>query len=235
MHEQLKIKDTHNVSECGLKVQGGDLVKWYFNSTLINGQPLETSYRHLTIDANETLQGVNEGVKGLCVGGKRTIVVHNVLAYGAERTEKIPPYAHLIFHVHLVKIDRPNVGWEDLEIKRRTATVTKRRPVKISSVAVTGDCDVKVMRGDVITWSGTGYLLDGTIFDEYTNIQNTIGDGKTIRPLEKALVGLCAGDWRSITIHPDHAFGTRGVPGLVPSGATVIFDFTVLTIKKSEL
>ena len=63
----------------------------------------------------------------------------------------------------------------------------------------------------------------------------TVGDGKTIKALEKSLLGLCANDSRSVIIHPDHAFGKRGVPGRVPISATVIFDFTVLTINKSEL
>ena len=64
--------------------------------------------------------------------------MHNQMAYGADRTEKIPPYSNLIYHIHLVKIDRPGGLWEDLEVRTRTASVSRGRPVKIIELQKTG-------------------------------------------------------------------------------------------------
>ena len=67
MFENLKINDTHRVKNCGMRLQGGDLAKWYFNATLTdnNNTLFDSGYRNLVLDENATLDGVNEGVKGI--------------------------------------------------------------------------------------------------------------------------------------------------------------------------
>merc|ERR1719378_1237135 len=109
---------------------------------------------------------------------------------------------------------------------QRTSHVSRKFPVKITDLAKVGNCYTKIGQGSAIKWKGTGYLLTGKIFDEY-EVTTNVGDGKTLPALEKALIGLCEKDNRSVMIHHEWAFGNRGVKNMVPSNATIIYDFTV--------
>jgi len=236
MNKVLNFHDTNKVEDCRMTAQGGDMVTWYYVGTFADGKGFASGHFHATLDKGEVIPGVNEAMKGLCVDGRREMVMHHSQAYGARGDgANIPGYANIIFNVHLLSLEREGHGMESVEIKRRHGGVTAEKPVKITDLsATTGDCDVKVANGSVIIWKGFGYTLDGKQFDKYEQ-QLEVGDGSTIPALENAILGLCPNDARSVMIHPNEAFGAEGVPGRVPFDATVVFDFTVLKIQKSEL
>jgi len=50
------------------------------------------------------IEGFSQGVQGMKVGGKRTIVIPAVIGYGASGTNGIPPNADLVFDLELVKV-----------------------------------------------------------------------------------------------------------------------------------
>ncbi|MGJ7915150.1 FKBP-type peptidyl-prolyl cis-trans isomerase [Massilia sp. LXY-6] len=56
------------------------------------------------IVGGNVIQGFSQGVKGLKVGGKRTIVIPSVLGYGPSGSQNIPPNTDLVFDVELVKV-----------------------------------------------------------------------------------------------------------------------------------
>jgi len=236
MNHVLNFKDTNKVEDCRMQVQGGDMITWNYVGTFANGEGFASGYFHATIDNGEVIPGVNEAMKGLCVDGKREMVMHHSQAYGERGDGKnIPGYANIIFNVHLLSLERPNHGMESVEIKRRSGSVTVEDPIKTTDLTpTTGDCDMKVANGSTIIWRGFGYTLDGRQFDKYEQ-QLNVGNGRTLPALENAILGLCENDGRSVMIHPTKAFGAEGVPGRVPFDATVIFDFTVLKIQKTEL
>jgi len=71
-----------------------------FDSSLDSGQPLE-----FTIGTPNIIQGWNEGVAGMKVGGKRKLTVPPELGYGpAGRPPKIPPNATLLFDIELLGV-----------------------------------------------------------------------------------------------------------------------------------
>jgi len=234
MNKMYDFKDTNAVENCGMRVTAGDKIKWNYIGTLTNGKMFDSGDFSATIDAGHVISGVNEAMKGLCVGGERRMIMHHEYAYGARGTSGIPGYSNLIFNVKLNTIDRPGVGMEDFEFKKLKGSVTVDDPVKVMDSVKTGNCDVKVTNGAVVTWKGIGYLLTGKIFDQY-EVPTTIGDESTLPALENALLGLCVGDARSIMIHQEKAFGASGVPGMVPMNTTVIYDFNIVKISKSEL
>jgi FKBP-type peptidyl-prolyl cis-trans isomerase len=236
MNKVLDFHDTNKVEDCRMTVKGGDMITWNYVGTFANGGGFATGFFHAKIDNGEVIPGVNEAMKGLCVDGKREMVMHHSQAYGPRGDGKnIPGYANIIFNVHLLSLEREGHGMESVEIKRRHGGVTPENPIKMTDLQEkTGDCDVKVANGSVIIWKGMGYTLDGKIFDKYEQ-QLEVGDGTTIPALENAILGLCANDGRSVMIHPNEAFGAEGIPGRVPFDATIIFDFHVLKIQKTEL
>jgi FKBP-type peptidyl-prolyl cis-trans isomerase FkpA len=56
------------------------------------------------LGAGQVIPGWDEGVKGMKVGGKRTLIVPASMGYGASGAGPIPPNANLIFEVELLDV-----------------------------------------------------------------------------------------------------------------------------------
>ena len=57
-----------------------------------------------TLGAGKVIPGWDQGVPGMKVGGKRTLVVPAALAYGERGAGPIPPNANLIFDITLLDV-----------------------------------------------------------------------------------------------------------------------------------
>lgn len=72
-----------------------------FDSSVDRGQPFRFS-----LGAGQVIEGWDQGVAGMKVGGKRTLYIPSSLGYGARGAGRvIPPNADLIFDVELLKVD----------------------------------------------------------------------------------------------------------------------------------
>ncbi|GAB3793094.1 hypothetical protein GCM10028797_34550 [Dyella agri] len=71
-----------------------------FDSSLDSGEPIS-----FTLGAGQVIAGWDQGIRGMHVGGKRTLVIPARLAYGSRGAgEDIPPDAALVFDVELVGV-----------------------------------------------------------------------------------------------------------------------------------
>lgn len=99
----------------------------------------------------------------------------------------------------------------------------------------TGDGD-EAQSGDTVTVHYTGTLEDGTEFDSSVGKEPftfTIGTGGVIQGWELGVPGMRVGGKRELTIAPELAYGDSGAGGVIPPGATLIFEIELLEINKS--
>lgn len=75
-----------------------------------HGAKFDSSYDHgapfnFTLGAGRVIDGWDQGVAGMKVGGKRTLLIPAALGYGARGAgADIPPNASLVFDVELVDV-----------------------------------------------------------------------------------------------------------------------------------
>ena len=80
----------------------------------------------------------------------------------------------------------------------------------------------------------TGTLEDGKKFDSSLDRNKpfsfTLGTGQVIRGWDEGVAGMKEGGKRKLTIPSSMGYGERGVPGVIPPGATLIFEVELLKV-----
>jgi FKBP-type peptidyl-prolyl cis-trans isomerase len=70
-----------------------------FDSSVDRGEPLK-----FQVASGQMIQGFDEGVRGMRIGGKRKILVPWQMAYGEAGRPPIPPKADLVFDLELLDV-----------------------------------------------------------------------------------------------------------------------------------
>ena len=102
----LKIEDT--VVGTGAEAKIGDKVSVNYTGTLVNGTEFDSSIGkqpfEFTIGENSVIQGWEQGIPGMKVGGSRILTIPSSLGYGENAVGSIPANSTLIFKVDLLAI-----------------------------------------------------------------------------------------------------------------------------------
>jgi len=109
--------------------------------------------------------------------------------------------------------------------------------------------DLAAGSGDAITAGQTavvhytGWLYDaaapehkGTKFDSSRDhgqpFRFPVGGGRVIKGWDQGVVGMQVGGQRRLIVPPSLGYGDRGAGGVIPGGASLVFDVELLAIEK---
>ena len=101
----LKIEDS--LVGTGAEAVPGKNLSMHYVGTLLNGTKFDSSRDRgtpfeFTLGAGQVIQGWDQGIVGMKVGGKRKLTIPASLAYGEHSpTPAIPPNSTLVFEVQL--------------------------------------------------------------------------------------------------------------------------------------
>lgn len=104
--ESLQIEDT--VVGEGAECPANATVEVHYRGTLMDGTEFDSSYKRgqsIEFPLQNLIQGWQEGIPGMKVGGKRKLTIPYKLAYGERGSPPaIPPRSDLIFEIELLGV-----------------------------------------------------------------------------------------------------------------------------------
>ncbi len=107
MSNQLKIEDLQ-IGDGKTAVKGA-LITTQYRGWLEDGTEFDSSYSRgkafqCVIGTRRVIQGWDQGLMGMKVGGKRRLWVPAHLGYGERQMAVIPPNSNLIFEIELLEV-----------------------------------------------------------------------------------------------------------------------------------
>lgn len=184
-----------------------------FDSNVNNGKDAFT----FTLGAGSVIKGWDIGVKGMKVGGKRTLEIPAALGYGAQGGgDKIPPNSDLVFDIELV----------DLQSQADANTV-RRQTIKPGNGPQVKKGDIVTIKYKMMTEGSTKVLDD----NGGKPVQFTVGSpAVAIQGLNVALEGMRPGQEVEATIPPSLGYRGPGMGRQIPPNATLLMDITLVKI-----
>lgn len=122
------------------------------------------------------------------------------------------------------------------------APTTGSEPMALQKTDLTPGAGAEIKSGQSALVHYTGWLYDtaaaenkGKKFDSSVDrnepFEFDVGAGHVIRGWDEGVVGMKVGGKRRLVIPPEMGYGARGAGGVIPPGATLVFDVELVEIR----
>ena len=119
------------------------------------------------------------------------------------------------------------------ELKVDLASMTKRPSGLYLKDLVVGT-GAEAATGRTVDVHYTGWLASGLEFDSSRGsdpFSFTVGRGRVIAGWDEGVVGMKVGGKRLLVLPPDLGYGQAGAGGVIPPGATLVFEVELLGVR----
>ncbi|TXI90532.1 MAG: FKBP-type peptidyl-prolyl cis-trans isomerase [Burkholderiaceae bacterium] len=240
--KELKIIDT--LVGTGDEAQAGKFAVVHYSGWLydpnaadLHGKAFDSSVNRgpftFPLGARRVIQGWDQGVQGMKVGGKRTLIIPSNMAYGERNVGNglIPPNSDLIFDVEL------------LEVKAPPPPPVEQVPnVPVEKIDRKVGKGKEAVAGKKVIVHYTGWLRDPKAKDQHGKefdsslkrepFSFTLGAREVIPGWDQGVAGMKEGGKRTLIIPAVMAYGSRGVGnGLIPPNSDLVFDVQLIKVK----
>jgi peptidylprolyl isomerase len=190
------------------------------------GQPIK-----FKLGDSAFIKGVDEGIVGMKMGGKRSIIIPADKAYGEAGFGPIPPNSSLKVVIDLIDVKDAVVAapWGI----DSTKIITSQSGLKY--VILQPGSGAKADSADLVTVHYTGFLSDGKIFDSSVERDEPFKFRLKLQPVipgwEEGIKLIGKGGKAKLIIPPALGYGAIPV-GTIPPNSTLTFDVELLDIEK---
>jgi FKBP-type peptidyl-prolyl cis-trans isomerase len=207
----------------GPVAEKGDLVTMMYTGRLVNGTVFDSNDKPgglpfvFRLGEPVVIQGWNEGIPGMRVGGTRKLEIPAEKAYGGQAAGAIPANSDLIFEVELLDV-----------VKKGEEEIYDKEDLKVGSGAAAEE-------GDTVTVHYKATLANGRRFDSTYEREKPetfqLGAGLVIPGLEAGIKGMKVGGKRKLRLPPEVGYGPYGM-GVIPGNSVTFFEVELLKVKK---
>ncbi len=221
----------------GSKAVLNDTVAIEYTASLIDGTQVGSSealgepYKFILRNDN-TITGLHEGVENMKLGGKATIIIPSVLAFGGQINGPVEAYSTLIYEIELVEL-YPGIPVEPYDTQGIIPEKTNSGLIYYPVVTTENE---KVISGNLVKVHYTGYLEDGTIFDSSVKKGQVAeffpgsNESSLIEGFEEGLILMREGEKYQFVIPADLAYGEGGLFPFIPPKEDITFDVELVSI-----
>ena len=212
------------------------------------------------VGVGKVIKGWDQGVVGMRIGGKRTLIIPANLAYGERARPNIAANSNLMFDVEIINIiatgepGQVSSGSTSLPASSAPLPIAAATPLRLSANAQLPTKPAELTMIDQVVGSGktaeagtpvtvhyTGWLYDpskpggkGNKFDSSVDSGKPfvfpLGGGRVIKGWDQGVAGMKVKGKRTLIIPPQFGYGERGAGGVIPPNATLIFDVELLDV-----
>lgn len=218
----------------GPAAEAGDTVAVHYVGTLLDGTEFDNSIKRgqpikFPLGQGRVIQGWDQGIAMMNVGGKATLIIPPELGYGSRGAGGvIPPDATLKFEVELVDVLKPAKPTV-VDSLDYTTTATGLKFIDL----VEGDGPVPSPRQKVSVHY-TGWLENGSMFDSSVDrgpFEFVVGARQVISGWDEGVGTMKVGTKRQLVIPAELGYGANGAGGVIPPNATLIFEVELLALR----
>ncbi len=222
----------------GIEAKAGMVVKVHYVGKLEDGTEFDNSVKRgepieFPLGSGYVIPGWDEGIAMMKVGDKATMIIPPAIGYGSRDMGTIPPNSTLYFDVELVDArEVPKPEPYDVEGKK-----IEKTPSGLQYILVEDNEEGEQAYANMVAEVNyTLYLEDGSVVDSSIPkgkpMEFTIGAGNMIRGFDEGVRLMKVGDKMRLIIPAKLGYGDRGAGGVIPPGATLIFDVELMSLRR---